>query len=78
MKRTDKNHINERLRTTFADSGRAAGIGVLYDRYDEDSGLARQGGSVRVRLPSDNLTPDEREALNSPVVVYKEGKANAD
>lgn len=68
-----RGHINEKLHTSFANTGRAAGVGISFDRYDDESGYRptpRARGAVR--LPSDDLTPAEREALNSPVRVYKE------
>ena len=72
MKRTDRAHINERLHTELANTGRAAGIGALYDRYDEDSGYRpKPKERGRVRFPSDSLTPDEIKALNGPVITYK-------
>ena len=71
-----KRHINEFLKTDFANSGRAAGIGISEDHYDEESGYRPQPrGCGPVRLPSDNLTTKEREALNGPVITYK-GKAD--
>jgi len=67
-----RTHINERLRTEFANSGRAAGIGTPYDRYDDESGGPYYNpGSVRVRMPSDSLTPEERELLNGEVRIIK-------
>jgi hypothetical protein len=71
--------IRERLKTGLANTGRAAGAGIIYDRYDEESGY-RPGPVDRgqVKFPSDSLTPEEREALNGPVVVYKKGAANAE
>lgn len=72
-----RGHINERLHTEFADSGRAAGMGISYDRYDEVSGgRVYDTGSVRVEMPSDHLTPKERAALNGNVRVYKKGGAS--
>jgi hypothetical protein len=32
-----KRHINEFMKSNFANCGRAAGMGVVYDRYDEES-----------------------------------------
>lgn len=32
-----KRHANERMRTSFANSGRIAGTGILYDDYSETS-----------------------------------------
>ena len=67
-----RTHINERLRTEFANSGRAAGIGTPYDRYDDESGgPCYNSGSVRVRMPSDSLTPEERELLNGEVRIIR-------
>lgn len=72
MKRTDRAHINERMKTGLVNTGRAAGIGVLYDHYDEESGCpAYNEKTVRVRLPSDGLTPDEIRLLSGDVIVYK-------
>jgi hypothetical protein len=67
-----RTHINERLRTEFANSGRAAGIGTPYDNYgDESGGPCYNTGSVRVRMPSDSLTPEERGALNGEVKIIQ-------
>ncbi|MGI6155713.1 MAG: hypothetical protein ACOYEB_07180 [Enterococcus lemanii] len=70
-----KTHINERLHTELANTGRAAGSGILYDRYDEESGY-HPGPIDRgvVRFPSDYLTPEQKVALNGPVRVYKAEK----
>jgi hypothetical protein len=68
-----RNHINECLHTEFANSGRAAGMGILYDRYDEESGNPDYDPhDSRVRLPSDGLTDKEIAALSGEVKVYKE------
>lgn len=74
MKRADKSNINERLKTKFANRGRAAGAGISEDRYDEESCGPKFYGSVRVRMPSDSLSTAERQALNGPVVIRKEAK----
>ena len=68
-----RTHINERLHTSFANTGRAAGMGISYDRYDEESGYRPQPiKRGRVRLPSDYLTQEELEALNGEIITYKE------
>lgn len=69
-----KTHINERLRTEFANTGRAAGMGIDYDKYDDEDGY-RPGPVHRgaVRMPSDELTKEERAALNGPVRIIREG-----
>lgn len=67
-----KRHINEFLHTSLANSGRAAGMGILYDRYDEESGLPVYGkGNVRVVLLSDYLSHEEKERLNGPVITKR-------
>ncbi len=67
-----KRHINEMLHTAFANSGRAAGMGITYDRYDEESGYRPQPKYCgTVRFPSDELTLEEKNALNGPVITYK-------
>lgn len=55
-----KRHINEFLGTTFEGHGnRAAGMGILHDRYD----------NVMVKFPS--RSKEEKEALNGPVITKK-------
>ena len=67
-----RTHINERLRTEFANSGRAAGIGTLYGNYgDESGGPCYNHATGRVRMPSDSLTPEERELLNGEVRIIR-------
>ena len=69
-----KAHINERLHTEFADSGRIAGMGISYDRYgDESGGKQYERVTERVMLPSDYLTPEEKLALNGEVRIIKGG-----
>lgn len=71
-----RSHINERLHTELASTGRAAGMGIGYDKYDDEDGY-RPGPVMRgvVRMPSDELTKEERAALNGPVRIVREGKA---
>lgn len=71
---THKTNINERLKSGLANTGRAAGAGVLYDRYDEESGYRPQPiDRGRIKFPSDTMTDEELAALNGPVRVYKGG-----
>ena len=73
MKREPRNHINECLHTGLANSGRAAGMGISYDRYDDESGNPNyEPHDAHVRLPSDGLTDDEIAALSGAVKIYKE------
>ena len=72
MPMSTKSHINERLHTGLAQSGRAAGMGISYDRYDDESGNPDYNPhDTRVRLPHDGLTEDKLAALSGPVRVTK-------
>ena len=52
-------------------SGRIAGTGILYDDYSEESGKPNYDpGHIRVVLPSDSLSTEEKEALNGEVKTY--------
>ena len=67
-----RGHSNEKLHTTFRNSGRIAGTGILYDRYDEESGNPDyEKQHSLVRFPSDSLTEEELLALNGPVICKK-------
>lgn len=74
IKRERNSHINERMRTSFTNSGRVAGAGILYDDYGEES----WGGNKpcdnlaceRVRLPHDGMSERELNSLNGPVKIY--------
>ena len=67
-----KRHINEFTKTGFANSGRAAGMGILHDRYDEESGGWKYGrDKERVVTPSDFLTKEQKAALNGPVTIKR-------
>lgn len=59
--------------TSFRDSGRAAGMGCLYDDYSEESGGKEYEDYSPVRLPHDGIKPEE---LNGPVICYKGGADN--
>ena len=75
MSHEPRSHINERLHTEFANSGRAAGSGISHDRYDEDSGYRPQPiARGAVRFPSDYLTDKEREALNGEVRLIQRAR----
>ena len=70
--------INESLHTEFANSGRAAGMGISEDRYDDESyGPEYCHETGPVRFPSDSLTPEEWAAMNGPVITVKETKNEA-
>ena len=72
MLRMKRRHINEFMKTRLANSGRAAGMGILYDDYSEESyGGYRNSGNIIVHTISDFMTPEERAKLNSPVKTYR-------
>ena len=72
MPMSTKSHINERLHTGLAQSGRAAGIGISYDRYDDESGNPDYDPHDTCgRLPHDGLTEDKLAALSGAVRVRK-------
>lgn len=68
-----KKHVNEFLKSSFANSGRVAGAGISYDLYDDESTPEVhdkwKGGSVRVVMPG--RTEEERAALDGPVIITK-------
>ena len=67
-----KRHANERMRTSFSNSGRIAGAGILYDDYSEEScGGYRNSVNIIVHTVSDYMTQEELKALNGPVNSYK-------
>ena len=61
-------------RRTSLYGGHVAGDGMLYDDYSEQSGgWDYDPGTVRVRMPHDDVEPEE---LNGPVICYKAGEIN--
>ena len=67
---TDKTG-NRYRNTSFRNGGRIAGMGMSYDDYSEESGGCGYGGTVRVRLPHDNVKPED---LNGPVICVQKGR----
>ena len=64
-----RGHVNEKLHTTFRNSGRVAGMGILYDRYDEESGNPEyEKQHSLAHFLSDSLTEEELLALDGPVI----------
>ena len=62
-------HVNEKLHTTFRNSGRVTGMGLLYDRYDEESGNPEyEKQHSLAHFLSDSLTEEELLALDDPVI----------
>lgn len=66
-----RNTANKQLKTRLANSGRIAGTGVLYDRYDEESGGWVYGReNEKVMTPYDYMTKEQKAELNGPVITY--------
>jgi len=61
-----RRHINEFMHTSFANYGRAAGHGMVEDRYDEESGPQ---GYVK-RMTSVPIKAREERPEEEPVKVY--------
>lgn len=57
--------------TSFRNSGRKAGDGILYDDYSDESGNRDYEKHDKVRFPSDNIPP---ELLSGECVIVKKGK----
>lgn len=61
------------LTTSFANSGRIAGCGVLYDDYSEMSGNRDYEKHEAVRFPNDKKDP---RSLNGEVIIVQKGRNN--
>ena len=68
-KRERNTHANERMRTSFTNSGRIAGDGILYDDYSEESGYRPRFGANRTAKVTFPLDPLEQR--DGPVITYK-------
>ena len=81
IKRERNTHANERMRTSFANSCRIAGAGIICDDYSEES----WGGGkpcdnlicAGVRLPHDGLDEKDMASPSGPVKTYKMPKEGA-
>lgn len=61
-----KRHSNEFIRTSFINSGRIAGYGMLEDNYDDES-----GGESHIRQGKPILIAErEKKEPDHPVTVY--------
>jgi hypothetical protein len=70
-----RRHINEFMKTRLANSGRAAGTGILEDRYDEESYPSvntdpRYCPNPKLGIP---LTEEEKKFRDEggPVITYQ-------
>ena len=72
-KRERNAHANERMRTSFANSGRIAVDGIVYDDYGDESGyrppMLGANRTAKVTFPLDPL-----ESRDGPVITYKMAK----
>ena len=57
--------------TSFRNGCRIAGMGMHYDRYDEESGNPQYDKNEMVRFPLDHIKPEE---LNCEVIIIQEGR----
>lgn len=71
MKSKRKRHVNEHIRTSLANSGRVAGMGILYDDYSEESGKPRYDRSAYPVYTTDWLEEKEKERLPGPVITKR-------
>lgn len=70
-----KRHIGEFAKTGFANSGRAAGMGILADNYDDESGgegKIRCGAPVGIKEREDRAKKENNEAPVSTYYLTKE------
>ena len=58
------------LKTKFANSGRIAGSGILYDRYDDEAVLERQTQYSRPVPIAEREERAKREHEEYPVITY--------
>lgn len=67
-----KKHINEFVRTSFSNSGRVAGAGVNYDRYDEESNpeLCEKYKDNIYGVVMPGKSEEEKASLDGPVITY--------
>ena len=69
-------HVNERMRTNFANSGRIAGLGVLYDDFSEDSSPGKLGVTEGTPVYK-QCTEEEKELIQNggKVKTYRLSRA---
>lgn len=67
----NKNSGSMYTKTSLRNGGRRAGMGMLYDNYDDESGPGNYRERPLVRLPHDGIDPEE---LNGPVIIIQEGR----
>ena len=66
-----RKHVNEYMKTGLANSGRIAGSGILYDKYNDDSTL---DDHIRTGLPikiAEREKAAKKEHDEYPVKTYK-------
>lgn len=64
-----RRHVNESLKTNFANSGRIAGDGISHDRYDDESGCPNYERKHKSFTPC--YGRHDHSDLNGPVITYK-------
>lgn len=59
------------MTTSFANSGRYAGNGIVHDDYSENSGNPNYYKSGYPRFPHDHINPEE---LNGECIIVQKGR----
>ena len=65
------NNGGQMTNTNLRNGGRVAGMGTLYDRYDEESGNPDYEKYGRVRFPLDHIEPED---LNGECIIVQKGR----
>ena len=66
-----RRHVNEFLRTTFANSGRIAGTGILYDDYSETSFPPGRYEPSPNPVGITKIEEQKKAERDTPVTTYK-------
>lgn len=70
----DKRDLNRNQRTGFANSGRSAGMGILYERYDEESGAPQYCAERYTKLEQYSKEEWKEKIKPQPVKTYRLSK----
>lgn len=75
----DKRDLNRYQRTGFANRGRAAGTGIIEDRYDEEvyGGYEYYTSVIDGKMPTYTEEEMEEKTKRQPVIKYKISKKEA-
>ena len=65
-----RKHCNEYMKSGLANSGRIAGSGISYDRYDDESGCESRNVHTRPIKIAEREEKAKKEREGSPVKTY--------